>query len=123
VCARTEYLHSDRHCRTSRLCLSPQFGSGQNQLRKGLPRRSGALSCSILQQYYGDKTVEPNLGLVEELAQFMVPQCDHGVARACGFIAVADFGLGKDAEGSKALKQACELGDYWACWIGKTYGR
>jgi uncharacterized protein len=90
---------------------------------KGAPEQYfGALSCSILQVFYGDRSVNPNLNLVQDLAQFMVPQCEHGVARACGFIAVADFGLGRKDAGNAALKQACELGDYWACWIGQSYG-
>jgi len=76
-----------------------------------------------LQLFYGDKSVKPDLSLVDALAKFMVPQCEHGVARACGFIAVADFGLGKNQEGNQALKQACGLGDYWACWIARTYGK
>lgn len=83
----------------------------------------GALSCAVLKMFYGASDVSPNQGLISELAQFMVPQCEHGVARACGFIAVSDFYLGRKEEGNRALKQACELSDYWACWIGKTYGK
>ncbi len=81
----------------------------------------GALACSVLQVFYGDTTVRPNRQAVESLAEFMVPQCQQGVARACGFIAVADIGLGKKTEANQYLRQACDLGDYWACWIGKTY--
>ncbi|HVJ15559.1 MAG TPA: tetratricopeptide repeat protein [Polyangiaceae bacterium] len=81
----------------------------------------GALSCSILQVFYGDQSAKPNLALVDSIAQFMVPQCQQGVARACGFIAVAHLGLGRRAEAARELKHACDIGDYWTCWIAKNY--
>jgi hypothetical protein len=49
----------------------------------------------------------------------MQPQCDQKVARACSFLGVLRLAQGKKPEGDRALKQACDMNDGWACDLQK----
>ncbi|MGC4067901.1 MAG: tetratricopeptide repeat protein [Polyangiaceae bacterium] len=79
----------------------------------------GALACGILATYFGETTVSFRSDRLEELIVLMGPQCNQHVARACGFIGVAQRILGKTTEAKRTLEQACSAGDYWACSLPK----
>jgi len=75
-----------------------------------------ALACSMLNVLYGEKH-SVDSGQLTQIVPIMKPQCTQGVARACGFLGAAYIALGDASASGAYLKQACKLGDYWACNI------
>ena len=80
------------------------------------------LACSTLNLVYGGRHPIQRRDL-QVTIPVMVPQCQDGVARACGFLGVAYHGLGAPQDGDAALRHACQLKDYWACDILARRGK
>jgi hypothetical protein len=72
----------------------------------------------VLNTLYGEQR-QVNRELLSSILPVMKPQCDENVARACGFLGAAYFGLGDEGVAQTYLSRACFLGDYWACDIQK----
>lgn len=90
----------------TRVCEDPQ------------PHYPPALACTVLNTVYGEQR-QINTQLLSSILPVMKPQCDENVARACGFLGAAYFGLGDAAVAKTYLDRACFLGDYWACDINQ----
>jgi uncharacterized protein len=123
----------ERSCRLdpsscSRLAIAYQsgFGVARNDdtarelfarvCESSLPYYPPALACSVLNIVYGENR-PVNQELLSHIVPVMQPQCEQNVARACGFLGAAYFGLGDANAAQSNLARACQLGDYWACDI------
>ncbi len=76
------------------------------------------LGCVVLGSVFGDAGARTSGRSLEMIGGEMQPQCDQHEGRACTFLGIAQFGLGRKADGQASLKQGCDLKDPLGCTLG-----
>lgn len=62
---------------------------------------------------------KPNTAGLEHTVKTMKPQCDTKEGRACSFLGMAEYGLGKKGPAAGHLKDACSYKDPLGCELAK----
>lgn len=75
------------------------------------------LGCVVLGNVYGDSSAITGRGPLAMIGREMKPQCDQQEGRACTFLGIAQFGLGRKDDGQASLKQGCDLKDPLGCTL------
>ena len=78
----------------------------------------GALACVVGGSLYGDRTAA-NRSSLQHVISTMKPQCDQKEGRACSFLGIAEFGLGKKPDSQKSLAAACGFKDPLGCELAR----
>lgn len=78
----------------------------------------GLVACVLQNELYGGKyRIDPELA--RSTVDVLAESCQAKEARDCTALAVVSLGIGKRADGKKLIQLACEMGDRWACELGK----
>ncbi|MCK6536956.1 MAG: sel1 repeat family protein [Polyangiaceae bacterium] len=87
-------------------------------IRMGGAAGLGLVACVLQNELYGGKyRIDPELA--RSTVDVLAESCQAKEARDCTALAVVSLGIGKRADGKKLIQLACEMGDRWACELGK----